>query len=88
MSEGLFRAGVIGAGVFGGHHARQYAQLDGVTLSAVLDPHPERAASLAAPLGGRAFSDLAAFLEAVDVCNHRSTRHRPCRAGPGRRLGR
>ncbi len=67
MSEGLFRAGVIGAGVFGGHHARQYAQLDGVTLSAVLDPHPERAASLAAPLGGRAFSDLAAFLEAVDV---------------------
>jgi predicted dehydrogenase len=38
-----------------------------VVLSAVFDPHPERAAKVAMPLGGRAFSDLAAFLEAVDV---------------------
>ena len=66
MSETL-RGGVIGAGVFGGYHARQYARLPGVTLSAVLDPHPERAAALAAPLGGRAFHELEAFLEAVDV---------------------
>ena len=61
------RGGVIGAGVFGGYHARQYALLDGVTLSAVYDPHPERAAAVAMPLGGRGFSDLDAFLEAVDV---------------------
>lgn len=61
------RGGVIGAGVFGGHHARKYATLPGVTLSAVLDPVPERAAELAMPLGGRAFTDMAAFLEAVDV---------------------
>lgn len=66
MSQ-LLRGGVIGAGVFGGHHARKYAALEGVTLSAVLDPHPERAAALAMPLGGRAFHDMAAFLEAVDV---------------------
>lgn len=63
----VLRGGVIGAGVFGGHHARKYASLPGVTLSAVLDPHPERAAALAMPLGGRAFHDLGAFLEAVDV---------------------
>jgi predicted dehydrogenase len=66
MVESL-RGGVIGAGVFGGYHARQYALQEGVVLSAVLDPHPERAARVAVPLGGRAFHDLAAFLEAVDV---------------------
>ena len=61
------RGGVIGAGVFGGYHAAQYARLPGVTLSAVYDTHPERAAKVGMPLGGRAFSDLAAFFEAVDV---------------------
>jgi predicted dehydrogenase len=63
----ILRGGVIGAGVFGGHHARQYARLPGTALSAVLDPHADRAAALAVPLGGRAFVDPAAFLEAVDV---------------------
>lgn len=63
----ILRAGVIGAGVFGGHHARQYARLPGTVLSAVMDPHPDRAAALAVPLGGRAFVDLARFLDAVDV---------------------
>lgn len=58
---------MIGAGVFGGYHARQYARLPGVVLSAVLDTHPDRAARVAVPLGGRAFHDLDAFLDAVDV---------------------
>lgn len=66
MSETL-RGGVIGAGVFGGYHARQYARLPGVTLSAVFDTHPDRAAKVAMPLGGRGFADLDAFLDAVDV---------------------
>jgi len=61
----ILRGGVIGAGVFGGYHARQYARLG--VLSAVYDTHPERAAKVAMPLGGRAFNDLEAFLEAVDV---------------------
>jgi predicted dehydrogenase len=61
------RGGVIGAGVFGGYHARQYARLPGVTLSGVYDTHPDRAAKVAMPLGGRAFRDLQAFLDAVDV---------------------
>jgi predicted dehydrogenase len=58
---------VIGAGVFGGYHARQYANLSGVVLSAVLDTHPDRAAAVATPLDGRGFSDMAEFLDAVDV---------------------
>lgn len=66
MAESL-RAGVIGAGVFGGYHARQYAERDGVVLTAVLDTHPERAAKVALSLGARAFHELDAFLEAVDV---------------------
>jgi predicted dehydrogenase len=66
MADSL-RGGVIGAGVFGGYHAGQYARLPGVVLSAVLDTHPERAAAIAMPLGGRAFTDMAAFLDAVDV---------------------
>ena len=61
------RGGVIGAGVFGGYHARQYARLPGAVLSAVLDPHPDRAVAVAVPLGGRAFHELGAFFEAVDV---------------------
>jgi predicted dehydrogenase len=66
MSESL-RGGVIGAGVFGGYHARQYATLPGVVLSGVFDPHPDRAAKIAVPLKGRAFRDLHEFLEEVDV---------------------
>ncbi len=66
MSETL-RAGAIGAGVFGGYHARQYARLPGVTFQGVYDIDPERAATVAMPLGGRAFSELEAFLACVDV---------------------
>ncbi|MGH7022991.1 MAG: Gfo/Idh/MocA family protein [Caulobacteraceae bacterium] len=61
------RAGVIGAGVFGGYHAQKYADLPDVTLSAVLDPHPDRAQTLAERFGGQPFADLAPFLAAVDI---------------------
>ena len=66
MSDPL-RGGVIGAGVFGGYHARQYARISGVVLAGVFDVHPDRAAGVAMPLGGRGFADLADFLDAVDV---------------------
>jgi len=66
MTEPL-RGGVIGAGVFGGYHAGQYAKLPGAVLSAVFDTHPDRAARVAMPLGGRGFTDMAEFLGAVDV---------------------
>ena len=61
------RAGVIGAGVFGGHHARKYASLPGVVLTAVLDPHEERAEALAGATGAAVFDELGGFLDAVDV---------------------
>jgi predicted dehydrogenase len=61
------RAGVIGAGVFGGYHAAKYAELPDVTLAAVLDPHPERARALVERFGGRVFAHLDGFLGAVDV---------------------
>jgi predicted dehydrogenase len=66
MSE-ILRAGVVGAGVFGGFHAKKYAELDGVQFVGVFDVDAERAAALAAPLGGRAFADLEALLAEVDV---------------------
>ncbi len=61
------RGGVIGAGVFGGYHARQYANAAGATLAAVFDPHGDRAQAVAERHGGRGFTDLDAFLAAVDV---------------------
>ena len=66
MSDEL-RAGVVGAGVFGGFHAKKYAELEGVRFIGVFDVDAPRAAELAAPLGGRAFADLASLLAEVDV---------------------
>jgi predicted dehydrogenase len=66
MSE-ILRAGVVGAGVFGGFHAKKYAELDGVQFVGVFDVDAPRAAALAAPLGGRAFADLEAMLAEVDI---------------------
>lgn len=61
------KAGVVGAGVFGGYHARKYVELEGVTLVGVYDVDLARAEALAGPLGAKAFDDLDAFLAAVDV---------------------
>lgn len=61
------KAGVVGAGVFGGYHAKKYAELEGVTLSGVFDIDLSRAKALAEPLGGKGYDDLDAFLAAVDV---------------------
>ena len=59
------RAGVIGAGVFGGYHAAKYDELPDVILAAVLDPHPDRAEAMAHRFGATPFGDIAGFLEAV-----------------------
>jgi predicted dehydrogenase len=61
------RAGVIGAGVFGGYHAAKWAAFEGVSLTAIHDPHLERAAKLALIHGAEPFADLAVFLEQVDL---------------------
>ncbi len=63
----MLKAGVVGAGVFGGHHARQYAALDNVTLKGIYDPDATRAATLAESLGVSAFDSLEALFEGLDV---------------------
>ncbi|MGH6956069.1 MAG: Gfo/Idh/MocA family protein [Caulobacteraceae bacterium] len=64
---GTLRAGVIGAGVFGGYHAAQYAKLDGVTLVGVYDHHAVHAEALATRCGAAAFASEAELIAAVDI---------------------
>lgn len=63
------RAGVVGAGVFGGHHAAKWASFPGVTLAAIHDPDGARAEALARRHGtvAVAVADPAAFLASVDI---------------------
>ena len=65
--ERTLRAGVAGAGVFGGHHARKYASLPHVQLVGVYDRGTGRALALAEELGAPGYTDLEAFLESVDM---------------------
>ncbi|MDB5454446.1 MAG: gfo/Idh/MocA family oxidoreductase, partial [Caulobacter sp.] len=67
LRKGALRGGVIGAGVFGGYHAKKYVELDGASLVAIYDVELARAQALAGPLGAQAYDDLAAFLAVVDV---------------------
>ncbi|MEM0930761.1 MAG: Gfo/Idh/MocA family oxidoreductase [Pseudomonadota bacterium] len=68
MSELLpLRAGVAGAGVFGGYHANKYKDAEGATVAAIFDLDRERADARAAEHGAQGFDDFAAFLDAVDV---------------------
>ena len=61
------KAGVIGAGVFGGHHARKYAASDRVRLMGVFDVDAERAEMLAAQLETRAYSSMDALIADCDA---------------------
>ena len=63
----VLRAGVIGAGVFGGYHAGKYASLPGVTLAGVYDHHAVHAEALAAKHGGQVFASQAELIAAVDI---------------------
>jgi predicted dehydrogenase len=63
----VLRAGVIGAGVFGGYHAQKYADLPGVVLAGLYDHHAVHAEALAAKLGGQVFETEAELIAAVDV---------------------
>jgi len=63
----VLKAGVAGAGVFGGYHARKYAALDGVTMAAVYDHDRHHAERLAAPLDAWGLDDFDAFLAVVDI---------------------
>lgn len=65
MSE--LTAGVIGAGVFGGHHARKYQADPRARLIGVFDVDKTRAAALAADLGVSAFDSMDALLAEADL---------------------
>ena len=63
------RAAVAGAGVFGGYHAKKYAQLPDVDLVGVYDHNLDRACALAEGLGAKGVSEdgLEALLDHIDV---------------------
>jgi len=69
------RAGVVGAGVFGAHHAAKWASFPGVVLAAVYDPHRDRADALAGRYGAQAMPDPGAFFECVDIGSIASPAH-------------
>lgn len=61
------KGGVIGAGVFGGHHARKYAAADRVRLAGIYDVDTARAEKLAAELGTIAYPDMDELIAASDA---------------------
>jgi len=61
------RAGVIGTGALGRHHARVWAELPGASLVGAHDTDRARAEEVAAKHGCRVFEDAASLLDAVDA---------------------
>ena len=61
------RLATIGVGHLGRHHARILSALDGVTLSAVVDTIPDRAADIAASAGTRPLTDYRDLFGQVDA---------------------
>src|SRR5215204_811186 len=62
------RIALVGVGVIGRHHGRVISELaDRVELVAVVDVVSERAETLAAERGGKAFTSLSDALAAVDI---------------------
>ena len=62
-----FRLGVVGTGSMGRNHARIFGELEGATLSAVLDERAEVAGEIAAKYHARAMTSLDEFADAVDA---------------------
>lgn len=61
------RAGVIGVGYLGRHHARVYSGLDGVRLSAVSDTDASRAGEISGLYGAALCADFREMLPLVDA---------------------
>jgi predicted dehydrogenase len=66
VADGV-RLAVIGVGHLGRHHARILSTMEGVTLSAVVDTRPERAAEIAAVSNTRPLTDSRELLGEVDA---------------------
>jgi len=67
MTERPLRAGVIGTGALGRHHARVWAEVAGASLVGVHDKDAGRASEVASRHGCRVFEDAAALLGEVDA---------------------
>ena len=63
----LLKAGVVGSGVFGGYHARKYAEMEGIELVGIYDQHPERCFEMAGQFGAEAYGDLDDLLKVADI---------------------
>lgn len=55
----MIKVGVVGVGHLGRHHARLYAQQDGVELVGIVDQDAERGEAIAAEYGCRRFASVA-----------------------------
>jgi predicted dehydrogenase len=66
-SQRALRAAVVGAGVFGRHHATKYMRLPGVKLNAIADTNAEARRHVASHLHVPAFADWRELLGEVDV---------------------
>ena len=62
---------VVGAGVFGQHHARVYHEMErqgqGVALTAIVDPDQQRAAAVGAEFGAPVFASVAEMLQRAGI---------------------
>lgn len=69
VSGGVLRAGVAGAGVFGGYHANKYKQAEAIDFVGIYDLDSARASAAATAAGTQAFSGSAwaDFLGQLDV---------------------
>lgn len=67
--ERSVRAGVVGVGSLGRHHARIYALLQHVELVGVYDIDQKRAAAVAAEYSTRAFETIEALADAVEAAS-------------------
>ena len=63
----MIRAGVVGAGVFGGYHAQKYASDDRVRSLSVFDLDAPKATALSERVGAVSHTDFDLFLDSVDA---------------------
>jgi len=67
VSDRVLRAGVVGVGHLGRHHARILASVDGAALVAVVDTNGPRAQEIAAGAGATAYTRARDILGEVDL---------------------
>lgn len=66
-SKGGLRAGVVGAGAFGRHHATKYSKLPGVALVAIADPSAEARGAIVNALNVAAVANHRALFGKIDI---------------------